>query len=173
LTAGDIAGIRLKAGALLAEGKREEAKALLIKLHRGAWPLSEEEQENVEQARMRIRRMAKGSANDRSHALALIESSLVTWPMLRLDPEFMVSVIAVYANLGDPRAAILAEQMLEADMNDGQRRLLIMTQVKIKLNEGDLPGAGQVYRKLKALAPQSEETIEARELIKAAVIKGN
>jgi WD40 repeat protein len=172
LTAGDIAGIRLKAGALLAEGKREEAKALLIKLHRGGWPLSEEEQENVEQARMRIRRMAKGSANDRSHALALIESSLVTWPMLRLDPEFMVSVIAVYANLGDPRAAILAEQMLEADMNDGQRRLLIMTQVKIKLNEGDLPAAGKVYRKLKELAPQSEETIEARELIKAAVIKG-
>ena len=91
--------------------------------------------------------------------------------MLRLDPEFMVSVIAVYATLGDPRAAILAEQMLEADMNDGQRRLLIMTQVKVKLNEGDLPAAGQVYRKLKKLAPQSEETIEARELIKAAVIK--
>ena len=120
---------------------------------------------------MRIRRMAGASANDRSHALALIESSLVTWPMLRLDPEFMVSVIAVYANLGDPRAAILAEQMLEADMNDGQRRLLIMTQVKVKLNEGDLPGAGKVYLKLKELAPQSEETIAARELIKAAVIK--
>lgn len=120
---------------------------------------------------MRIRRMAGASANDRSHALALIESSLVTWPMLRLDPEFMVSVIAVYANLGDPRAAILAEQMLEADMNDGQRRVLIMTQVKVKLNEGDLPAAGQVYQKLKELAPQSEATIEARELIKAAVIK--
>ena len=171
LTAGDIASIRLQAGALLAEGKREEAKALLIKLHRGAWPLSDVEQEHVEQARMRIRRMAKGSANDRSHALGLIESSLVTWPMLRLDPEFMVSVITVYANLGDPRAAILAEQMLEADMNDGQRRVLIMTQVKVKLNEGDLPAAGQVYQKLKKLAPQSEEAIEARELIKAAVIK--
>ena len=171
LTAGDIASIRLQAGALLAEGKREEAKALLIKLHRGGWPLSDVEQEHVEQARMRIRRMAKGSANDRSHALALIESSLVTWPMLRLDPEFMVSVIAVYANLGDPRAAILAEQMLEADMNDGQRRVLIMTQVKVKLNEGDLPAAGQVYQKLKKLAPQSEEAIAARELIKAAVIK--
>jgi hypothetical protein len=47
-----------------------------------------------------------------------------------------------------------------------------MTQVKIKLNAGDLPGAGKVYQKLKKLAPQSEETIEARELIKAAVIKG-
>jgi hypothetical protein len=115
--------------------------------------------------------MAGASANDRSHALALIESSLVTWPMLRLDPEFMVSVIAVYANLGDPRAAILAEQMLEAEMNEGQRRLLIMTQVKVKLNEGDLPAAGKVYQKLKSLAPQSEEVIEARELIKAAVIK--
>jgi cytochrome c553 len=61
--------------------------------------------------------------------------------------------------------------MLEADMNDGQRRLLIMTQVKVKLNEGDLPAAGKVYRQLKEFAPQSEETIEARELIKAAVIK--
>jgi len=171
LTAGDIASIRLQAGALLAQGKREDAKALLTKLHRGGWPLSELEQEYVEQARMRIRRMAKASANDRSHALALIESSLVTYPMLRLDPEFMVSVIAVYAALGDPRAAILAEQMLEADMNDGQRRTLIMTQVKIKLNEGDLPAAGKVYKKLKKLAPQSEEVIEARELIKAAVIK--
>jgi hypothetical protein len=85
--------------------------------------------------------------------------------MLCLDPEFMVSAIAVYANVGDLRASILAQQMLEAEMNDGQRRLLIMTQVKIKLNAGDLPGAGQVYRKLKALAPQSEETIAARELI--------
>ena len=28
----------------------------------------------------------------------LIESSLATYPMLRLDPEFMVSVIAVYAS---------------------------------------------------------------------------
>ena len=62
-------------------------------------------------------------------------------------------------------------KMLEADMNDGQRRLLIMTQVKVKLNEGDLPAAGKVYQKLKKLAPQSEEVIEARELIKAAVIK--
>jgi len=32
--------------------------------------------------------------------------------------------------------------------------------------------AGKVYQKLKKLAPQSEEVIEARELIKAAVIKG-
>jgi hypothetical protein len=62
--------------------------------------------------------------------------------------------------------------MLKAEMHDGQRRLLIMTQVKIKLNAGDLPGAGQVYQRLKKLAPQSEEVIEARELIKAAVIKG-
>jgi hypothetical protein len=44
-----------------------------------------------------------------------------------------------------------------------------MTQVKIKLNAGDLPAAGKVYQKLKKLAPQSDEVIEARELIKAAV----
>jgi hypothetical protein len=46
-----------------------------------------------------------------------------------------------------------------------------MPQVKIKLNEGDLPAAGKVYQKLKKFAPQSEEVIQARELIKAAVIK--
>ena len=114
---------------------------------------------------MRIRRMVKNGRQQRPLACleALIESSLVAYPMLRLDPEFMVSVIAVYATLGRrTRAAILAEQMLEAEMNDGQRRLLIMTQVKVKLNEGDLPGAGQVYRRLKKLAPQSEETIQKR-----------
>jgi len=173
LTVGDVESSRLMAGALLAQGKPEEAKALLTKLHRDGWPLSEEEQENVEQARMRIRRMAgTSSATDHAYALQLIDTSLATHPMLRLDPAFMVSAIAVYASMGDPRAAILAEQMLEAEMNDGQRRLLIMTQVKIKLNEGDLPAAGQVYQKLKKLAPQSEETIAARELIKAAVIKG-
>ena len=173
LTVGEIDSSRLMAGTLLAKGKPEEAKGLLTKLHRGRWPLSELEQENVEQTRMRIRRMAgTSSAIDHGHAMTLIESSLVTWPMLRLDPEFMVSVIAVYAALGDPRAAILAEQMLKAEMHDGQRRLLIMTQVKIKLNADDLPGAGQVYQRLKKLAPQSEEVIEARELIKAAVIKG-
>ena len=56
-------------------------------------------------------------------------------------------------------------------MNDGQRRILILTQVKTKINEDDLPAAGQIYQKLKKLAPQSEEVIQARELIKAAVIK--
>ena len=172
LTVGDVESSRLMAGALLAQGKPEEAKALLIKLHRGGWPLSDEDQGYVEQARMRIRRLAgTKSTTDHGYALGLIDTSLATHPMLCLDPEFMVSAVAVYASMGDPRAAILAEQMLEADMNDGQRRLLIMTQVKIKLNAGDLPGAGEVYRKLKALAPQSEETIAARELIKAAVIK--
>jgi len=172
LTVADMDSSRMMAGALLALGKPEEAKALLTKLHRGGWPLSDREQGYVEQARMRIRRMARTSSpDDRSHALGLIDSSLATHPMLRLDPEFMVSGIAVYASIGDPRAAILAEQMLEAEMHDGQRRLLIMTQVKIKLNEGDLPGAGKVYRRLKKLAPQSDEVIEARELIKAAVIK--
>jgi len=43
--------------------------------------------------------------------------------------------------------------------------------IKIKINAGDLPAAGKVYQKLKALAPQSDEAIEARELIRAAVIK--
>ncbi len=171
LTMADMDRSRLMAGALLALGRREEAKALLVRLHRGGWPLSDREQYYVEQTRIRIRRLARASSNDRSHALKLIDSSLTIHPMLRLDPEFMVSVIAVYANIGDPRAAILAEQMLEADMNEGQRRLLIMTQVKVKLNEGDLPAAGKVYQKLKKLAPQSEETIEARELIRAAVVK--
>ena len=47
----------------------------------------------------------------------------------------------------------------------------ILTQVKVKLNEGDLAAAGKIYQKLKKLAPQSEETIAARELINAAVIK--
>jgi hypothetical protein len=61
--------------------------------------------------------------------------------------------------------------MRQAEMNDGQRRILIMTQVKIKLNAGDLPGAGKAYQKLKKLAPQSDEAIEAREMISAAVIK--
>ncbi len=162
----------MMAGALLAQGKPEEAKALLTKLHRGGWPLSDEEQRHVEQARMRIRRLAgTDSTTDHAYALELIDTSLATYPMLRLDPEFMVSAIAVYASMGDPRAAILAEQMLEAEMNDSQRRILIMTQVKIKLNEDDLPGAGAVYKRLKALAPQSDEAIEAREMISAAVIK--
>ena len=110
---------------------------------------------------MRIRRMARSSSTtSQSHALGLIESSLVAYPMLRLDPEFMVSAIAVYAALGDPRAAILAEQMLEAEMHDGQRRILIMTQVKIKLNEGDFPAAGKVYQRLKALPRKVEKLLK-------------
>ena len=74
--------------------------------------------------------------------------------------------------MGDrERAFLLAEQMLHEQVNDGQRRILILTQVKVKLNEGDLPAAATVYKKLKRLAPQSDETIEARELIRAAVIQ--
>ena len=81
-------------------------------------------------------------------------------------------IIEAYANMGDrERAFLLAEQMLKEEMHDGQRRILILTQVKTKINEGDLPAAGQIYQKLKKLAPQSEEVIEARELIKAAVIR--
>jgi hypothetical protein len=48
---------------------------------------------------------------------------------------------------------------------------MILTQVKAKINESDLPAAGKVYQKLKKLAPQSRETTDARELIKAVVIK--
>lgn len=48
---------------------------------------------------------------------------------------------------------------------------MILPQVKVKLNEGNLPAAGKVYQKLKKRAPQSEETIQARELIMAVVIK--
>jgi hypothetical protein len=81
-------------------------------------------------------------------------------------------IIEAYANMGDrERAFLLAEQMLKEEMHDGQRRILILTQVKTKINEGDLPAAGQIYQKLKQLSPQSDEVIEARELIKAAVIK--
>jgi hypothetical protein len=167
LTTLDLRWTRLMAGALLAQGKPGESKSLLLTtLQRGGWPLSDAEQMHVEQTRMRIRRLATtASLNDHSHALSMIESALNKHPMLYLDPEFMVSAIDVYATLRDPRAAILAEQMLGAEMNDGQRRLLIMTQVKIKLNAGDLPGAGKVYQKLKKLAPQSDEAIEAREMI--------
>ena len=64
--------------------------------------------------------------------------------MLRLDPGFMVSVIEAYANMGDrDRAYLLAEQMLKEEMHDGQRRILILTQVKTKINAGDLPAAGK------------------------------
>jgi len=121
---------------------------------------------------MRIRRLARSDRREGIHALPIIDSWLFSHPMLRLDPEFMVSVIEAYANMGDRnRAFLLAEQMLKEEMNDGQRRNLILTQVKAKLNDDDLEAAGEVYRKLKTLAPQSEELIEARELIKAAVIK--
>jgi WD40 repeat protein len=86
-------------------GKREEATALLMALHRGGWPLSDRQQWSVEQTRMRIRRLAgTDSTTDHAYALELIDTSLATYPMLRLDPEFMVSAIAVYASMGDPRA---------------------------------------------------------------------
>ena len=167
-----VIATRIKADALLAVGKRAEAVKILTELNPFAWPLPPREQEYVEQARMRIRRLSRRGSRQGRHALPIIDSWLFSHPMLRLDPEFMVSVIEAYANMGDrERAFLLAEQMLKEEMNDGQRRILILTQVKVKLNEGDLPGAAKVFRKLKKLAPQSEEVIEARELIRAAVIK--
>jgi hypothetical protein len=168
----EVVATRIKADALLAMGKREQAANILRELNPFAWPLPPKEQEYVEQARMRIRRFARADSREGAHALPVIDSWLFTHPMLRLDPGFMVSVIEAYANMGDrERAFLLAEQMLKVEMHDGQRRTLILTQVKSKINEGDLPAAGQIYQKLKKLAPQSEEVIEARELIKAAVIK--
>jgi hypothetical protein len=168
----EVVATRIKADALLAMGKREEAVKILTELNPFAWPLPPEEQEYVEQARMRIRRLARSDRREGRHALPIIDSWLFSHPLLRLDPAFMVSVIEAYANMGDRnRAFLLAEQMLDEDMNDGQRRILILTQVKTRINSGDLPAAGKVYQKLKALAPQSDETIQARELIKAAVIK--
>ena len=173
LPGGEVVAARIKADALLASGKRDEAVKILTELKPFSWPLPPQEQEYVEQARMRIRRFSRGDATQGAHALPVIDSWLFTHPMLRLDPGFMVSVIEAYANMGDrERAFLLAEQMLKEEMHDGQRRTLILTQVKTKINEGDLPAAGQIYQKLKKLAPQSEEVIEARELIKAAVIKG-
>ena len=168
----EVVATRIEADALLAMGKREEAVKILTELNPFAWPLPPEEQRYVEQARMRIRRLARSDRLEGRHALPIIDSWLFSHPLLRLDPEFMVSVIEAYANMGDRnRAFLLAEQMLEEEMNDGQRRVLILTQVKAKLNDGDLPAAGKVYQRLKELGPQSEETIQARELIKAALIK--
>jgi hypothetical protein len=90
----------------------------------------------VEQARMRIRRLSRANSSQGAHALPIIDSWLFTHPMLRLDPQFMVSVIKAYANMGDrSRAFLLSEQMLKEEMNDGQRRILILTQVKAKINE--------------------------------------
>ena len=167
-----VIATRIKADALLAVGKRAEAVKILTELNPFAWPLPPQEQEYVEQARMRIRRLSRRGSRQGRHALPIIDSWLFSHPMLRLDPEFMVSVIEAYANMGDrERAFLLAEQMLNEQMNDGQRRILILTQIKAKLNDGDLPAAAKVYKKLKRLAPQSEEAIAARELIKAAVIK--
>jgi len=172
VTGSEVVATRIKADALLALGRRAEAVKILTELNPFAWPLPPEEQEYVEQARMRIRRFSRASRHQGQYALPIIDSWLFSHPMLRLDPGFMVSVIEAYANMGDrDRAFLLAEQMLKEEMNDGQRRILILTQVKAKLNDGDLPAAGKVYQKLKKLAPQSEETIEARELMRAAVIE--
>jgi WD40 repeat protein len=172
LPGGEVVAARIRADALLASGKRNEAVKILTRLKPFSWPLPPQEQEYVEQARMRIRRFSRGDARQGAHALPVIDSWLFTHPMLRLDPGFMVSVIEAYANMGDrERAFLLAEQMLKEEMHDGQRRTLILTQVKAKINEGDLPAAGKIYQKLKKLSPQSTEVIEARELIKAAVIK--
>ena len=170
---GEVEATRIEADALLAAGKREEAVKILTELNPFAWPLPPDEQEYVEQARMRIRRFSRAGPSQGAYALPIIDSRLFSRPMLRPDPDFMVSVIAACAaNMGDrDRAFLLAEQMLKEEMNDGQRRVLILTQVKTKLNDGDLPAAGKIYRKLKKLAPQSRETTAARELIKAAVIK--
>ena len=66
-------------------------------------------------------------------------------------------------------------RVIRTEKAEGQEQEFVFSsgdhKVKIKLNEGDLPAAGKVYRKLKKLAPQSDELIDARELIRAAVIK--
>ena len=140
----EVVATRIKADALLAVGKRAEAVKILTELNPFSWPLPPQEQEYVEQARMRIRRFSRADSRQGAYALPIIDSWLFTHPMLRLDPGFMVSVIEAYANMGDrDRAYLLAEQMLKEEMHDGQRRILILTQVKTKINAGDLPAAGK------------------------------
>ncbi len=107
----------------------------------------------------------------KSHDRALyIKVGWIRDPYITLGPDDYYYLTGTQPREGNPREANNPYNIGLGD--DGQRRLLIMTQVKIKLNEGDLPAAGKVYQKLKKLAPQSEEVIEARELTKAAVIRG-
>jgi len=172
LPASTVAAERYTADALLGAGRNASAKAVLMNMRPGAWPITEKTRLKLTSDLRRIRKWAQGNQTDTVAAMDNINSWLHRHPMLRMDPEFMATKVEAYTNMGDyARAFTLVEQMRRVDMSDNQRRQLLLVQVKCRIRAKQMDMARKVYEDLKKIAPYSTATVEARKAIKEAIIR--
>ena len=168
----DLAQRRIEADALLAMGKTDEAKAVLMKLARDSWPMNETAQIQLEAALRTVRRLANAEHTDTDEVMRTIDRWSDMYPMLRTITGFMIVRLELLGAMGDhARAYALAGQMRRMDMADSARRQLMLVQVKSRIKAGQMDAAREIYRELKETAPYSEETIEAREAIRETVLR--
>jgi hypothetical protein len=172
LPASTVASQRYTADALLGIGQNAKARAVLINMRPGAWPITERTRLRLTSDLRKIRKWALGNQTDTVAAMDNINSWLHNHPMLRMDPEFMATKVEAYTNMGDyARAFTLVEQMRRVDMSDHQRRGILLVQVKCRIRAKQMDMARKIYEDLKKIAPYSTETVEARKAIKEAIVE--
>jgi WD40 repeat protein len=161
---------RITAEALVAMGKTEQAKEMLMNLKPDAWPIDDTTQVQLASDLRKIPRMAQGNDADLSASFQLLDSWLSRHPMLRTEPGFMLMKMEALAAVGDDaRALTLAGQLGRMALNQTQREQWILVQVKVALKAGKMDAARDGYTQLKKIAPYSAATVEAREAITKAV----
>jgi len=172
MSAEEIAIQRTKVDALLGLGKNEEAKKILLTMKPDAWPMPEKARLNLTSDLRRTDAPGALTDTDTAETMATVDSWLHKHPMLRMDPEFMSAKIEAYVEMGDyARAFTLAGQMRQVDMNETQRRQLMLVQVRSRIKAGQMDKARDIYKELKKIAPYSTATVEAREAIKDAILR--
>ena len=166
----EVMAKRIEADALLRMGKTAEAKKILMNLERGAWPVTEMVQMNLNDDLRQVRqRLKKGNGKA---AMTSINSWLDKHPMLRTVPAFMIAKIETLTETSSiARAIALVDQVSGMVRNEAQRRHLILTRIKLMIKAGKMKTAVKIYGELKKIAPYSTTAVEARKALKEAILE--
>ena len=164
---------RIRANALLLMGQADTAKVIHTVTQADAtWPLDDQTQVKLAGDLKRVERLAKEGGTSAESALAILDAWLVKHPQLSTAPDVMIVKLVTFAGLGDAaRAATLATQMLRMDLNGSQREQVMLVQVRVMCKSGKMDDARNVYIQLKKIAPYSQATVEAREVITKTVLE--
>jgi hypothetical protein len=144
-------------------GKKAEAKRLLMDLERDGWPMDESQYSQLSGTLRSVRH----GANYEFEEFGRWESR---HPMLVITPEYLTAKAAAFGRAGDYlRGLTLCGQLSESGLSAPQEQELLLGRVKLSIGAGQMDGARETYQKLKAIAPASPVTAEAREAITNAV----
>jgi WD40 repeat protein len=151
-------------------GKKAEAKRLLMNLERDGWPMDESEHSQLSGTLRSVRYGANYGREDSDAAFEVLTDWERRHPMLVITPDYLTAKAAAFGRAGDYLCGLtLCGQLSESGLNGQQEQEVLLRRVKLSIQAGQMDGARETYQKLKAIAPASPATTEAREAITNAV----